>query len=244
MKELNKYSRFQRALPELTDARYVEQGLEPSRPTITLPGAAKPLVERLDGQLVSYYQEVVDKITSRGVSPENQYRFAFHWDGSRVYIPIYFEGKLVNYVGRAAWWFDTGLKRYSYCTGANTRDYFFNWDEAKRWPSLVLVENTFNGIWLSDYCHATSNFGSDLSKTQIELLSKSKVKTVLFVWDEGTDWAAGRARLRLREVGIESACLKINGQPDNYTIEVLLPWIEYGLSNAREKAIINTTEGT
>ena len=241
VKDLNKYSRFQRAPETLTDARYVEQGLETPKPEITLPIDAKPLVERIDGQLMSYYQDIVDKVAARGVTPENQYRFAFHWDGSRVYIPIYFKGKLVNYVGRAAWWFDTGLFRYQYCPGANTRDYLFNWDQHKQHSSLVLVENTFNGIWLSDHCYATSNFGSDLSKTQIDLLASSKVKTVLFLWDEGAEWAAGRARLRLKEKGIEAAYMKIKGQPDDYPIEVLLPWIEYGLSNAREKAIIDTT---
>lgn len=241
MKELNKYSRFQKAPESLSDARYVEQGLEPARAPIALPSSAQPLVERIEGQLMSYYQEVVDKVAARGVSPENQYRFKFAWDGSRVYIPIYFQGKLVNYVGRAAWWFDTGLKRYSYCTGANTRDCLFNWDQCKLNSSLVLVENTFNGIWLSDHCHATSNFGSDLSKTQIDLIANSKVKTVLFLWDEGAEWAAGRAATRLKAKGIDAAYLKIKGQPDDYSIEFLLPWIEYGLSNAREKAILDTT---
>jgi hypothetical protein len=211
-----------------------------AKKAVILPAEARPLVDRLDGELVTEFHDVVDYVAGRGVSPAKQFQFKLHWDGTYVYIPVYFEGKLVNYVGRVAWWVDTGLKRYAYATGASTRDYLFNWDTAKLWSNLVLVENTFNGIWLSEHCYATTNFGSDLSLTQVELIAKSKVKKVVLLWDEGAEWSAGRARGRLIEAGVSATILKIKGQPDDHAIGDLMPWIDYALLNPENKAIIET----
>lgn len=237
IKELNKFARAQ-----FKDTGEAQIDAPKAQKAIKLPFSAVPLVDRLDGELVTNFHDVVEYVAARGVTPAKQFQFKLHWDGTYVYIPVYSEGKLVNYVGRVAWWTPSDLKRYDYPSGASTRDYLFNWDTAKLWSDLVLVENTFNGIWLSDYCHATTNFGSDLSQTQIELIAKSKVKNVVFLWDEGAEWAAGRARERLTEAGVSSTVLKIKGQPDDHAIADLLPWIEYALQNPEQKAIIGTYE--
>lgn len=242
MKEINKYARFYKAPISPTTDFLGEPDPGPIRSEISLPGSAQPLVYRDSGVLVSRYPDAVSEVAARGVTPENQYKFNLHISPQRIYIPVYSEGKIVNYVGRAFPWKRDDIKRYSYATGVSTRAYLFNWDNAKSYPSLVLVENTFNAIWLSDHCHASTNFGSDLSKEQINLITKSKVRTVVFLWDEGAEWAAGRARERLAAKGIQSTYLKIKGQPDDYAIEWLLPWIEYALSNASKQAIIDTCQ--
>lgn len=244
IKGLNKYAKV-KASGGLSSILQAEQS---NIPVVVadcrLPASAMSLVIRVGGKYISNYQEVVNHVEKRGVTIENQYQFNLQWDGNRVYIPIYFDGKLVNYVGRAAWWKDTTLRRYQYFPGAKTREFIFNWDAVNSWDSVVLVENTFNGIWLNNYFRATSNFGSDLSVKQIELIASSKLKKVVFLWDEGAEWAAGRARDRLKPLGIASTILKIQGQPDNYTAEQLKPWVEFALQNIAEKAIINTCQPT
>lgn len=245
MKELNNYATKYKNRDVEQDASGL--GAENSMvgvPECKLPVSAVPLVNRVHGDYHSAFWGVVEKVEARGVTVENQYRFKLQWDGNRVYIPVFFDGKMVNYVGRAAWWTDTTLRRYQYFPGASTRNYIFNWDSVRLWDYVVLVENTFNGIWLSDHFHCTSNFGSDLSKIQIEQIASSKLKKVIFLWDEGAEWAAGRARHRLKALGIASTVLKIQGQPDNHTVDELKPWVEYALQNCSEKAIIDTCPQT
>ncbi len=110
--------------------------------------------------------------------------------------------------------------------------------------NILLVENTFNGIWLMDEFNGTSNFGSDLSKEQIELIRVSDVKRVVILWDEGAEKLARRAAERLKRLSVNAVALLIKGQPDNYSVEELRPWVAFALQKAHEKStFIDTTGG-
>ena len=197
---------------------------------IALPEAAL-LVTKVNGQLVTLYQNAVEEVSKRGVTPEDQFRFKLAFNGIRVYVPVYYQGKLVNYVGRRAWWKDAeldaaGVAKYEYCKGAKTNDFIFNWDEMKLREKLTLVENTFNGIWLMNKCDGTTNFGSSLSRVQIELIRMSKVKSVVFLWDEGADARATKACRQLQQLSIPAAFIKMTGQPDNHPAEKLIERVQ------------------
>src|SRR3990172_948037 len=151
------------------------------KPKLEIPERAKPLVELVNGQYMTKYERAAGEVLKRGVSYENQYRFKFQFDGQRVYIPVYSNGELLNYVGRAAWWKEMNISRYKYATGASTRCTIFNWGEMQSKENILLVENTFNGIWLMESFNGTSNFGSDLSKEQIDLIHYSDVKRVVIL---------------------------------------------------------------
>lgn len=202
---------------------------------IVLPEGTEELVRMENGQLVTNYPLAAAKVAERGVSPSDQYRFNLHIGNGKVYIPIYHEGKLYNYVGRTAWWLPfQSAKRYEYKKGVKTNNFIFNWDEAKTWKNLTLVENTFNAIWLNKFC-ATSNFGSHLSDKQIELISQgraSKTGSIVLLWDEGADRSAARAVRKLRKRGFDAAYVQISGQPDDHNEEYLEDIIE----TAHEKA--------
>lgn len=235
MKDLNKHTRIQ-----FGDASYKAVNDNPHnvpRATEIVLPEADLLVTKEDGKLVTKYGNAVLEVNSRGVSPEMQFRFKLAFNGVRVYVPVYYQGKLVNYVGRRAWWKDAeleaaGVPKYEYCTGAKTSDFLFNWDEMKLRPELTLVENTFNGIWLMNKCNGTSNFGSNLSLVQVELIRLSKVKSVVFLWDEGAEARAAKSCTKLQKLGIPASFLRITKQPDNHPIESLVGWVQ----NAHVKA--------
>jgi len=186
------------------------------------------------GQYHTKNQKVVEKVSERGVSIDNQFSFGLTSTEDRVYIPVYEEGKLVNYVGRLFWWLPfTSPQRYTYAKGVSTSDYFFNWDSASKWSELSLVENSFNAIWLHKF-QCTTNFGSHLSQTQIDKILNSNIESIVLLFDEGADKSAEKAVNRLKEKGIPAVYVKIKGQPDNHPEEYIKGLIYEGHKLAKK----------
>jgi len=194
---------------------------------VILPEPHKPILVRSDdGELLTWDQQALSWLLGRGLALKDVERFDLQSDAERIYVPIKEDGKLVNWVGRLK----PGVehpRRYLYAPGVSTTHYLFGWDECKHWPTLVLVENTFNAIWLRNELHCTTNFGSYLSETQARKISQSKVRSVAILWDEGAGVNAEKAVLALRNQGVAAAYLRLTGQPDNHDLQFL-----------KEKAII------
>lgn len=189
---------------------------------VSLPEDSIPVVAMKDGKYFTFHMDALAALSKRGITPEAVHRFDIHIDNNRVYIPIYQSGVLRQYVGRAHWWLPKQSEiRYKYASGISIKKFLFNYDAVKRWDRVTLVENTFNGIWLRDL-KFTSNFGSDLSAEQIQLLSRSNVKSVALLWDEGAEVAAEKSVNRLTKHGIPASFGVIRRQPDDHPIE----WLE------------------
>jgi hypothetical protein len=186
-------------------------------PEVTLPGV--PVVYPEDGILMTRFRDVIEYLYNRRLEISDIARFNLHWDGTRVYVPIYDGEKLVNYVGRDL----SGQehKKYLYCHGAKTSDYLFGWDECKNWNRLTLVENTFVSISFRNEINCTTNFGSHLSDRQITLISQSKVQTVAILWDENTQRAARKAVKKLGDHGKRACYAIIPGQPDDHSPKLI-----------------------
>jgi hypothetical protein len=170
------------------------------------------------------YQLIVHKLKElRRLTTQDIIKWNIHYDpiSTRIIVPVYEEGKLVQYVGRLLWGVDADAteKRYKYASGASIGKYLLGWGEAKRWEKLTLVENTFNAIWLRDKLYCSTNFGSHLSIEQIDKIEKSKVKSVVLLWDEGAEARAEKAVRQLHKRAINAVYLVIKGQPDNYALE-------------------------
>lgn len=194
----------------------------PSEEEISLPEGSQKLVERKAGRLVSRFPEAYERVAERGVKPESQHRFNLHIGNGRIYIPVYFQSKIVSYVGRACWWINSNLKRYEYPKGAKVTNYLFNWDEFNSYKEITLVENTFNSIWLSDNgVPTTSTFGSNLSDLQGELIARSSIEKVNILWDEGAEKSAWKASKKLRKLGVSAFPFSISGQPDDHSLHYL-----------------------
>lgn len=199
----------------------------PYAETVEMPEGSEPLVSMDKGQFITRYPVAAEEVTKRGIQYPLQYKYDFHFDGDRVYVPVFYKNKRVSYVGRAAWWFPNEMLRYRYPTGTKIGNYLFDWDSLllrfEYDPVLVLVENTFNCInYNNNLIHNVStNFGSHLSDSQIDMILASGVKQVCLLWDGGSQQSAARAAGKLRDFGVNCSYLSLPGkdQPDSYPIE-------------------------
>lgn len=200
---------------------------------ITLPSDAVPLLSRnltphcTRCDVASTHLEV-----DRKIPKQKQFQYNIHETENRIYVPIYFNNDLVNYVGREKWWYlvQSG-QRYKYAPSAPTSDFIFNWDQIKFIKQLTLVENTFNAIWLHELGVST-NFGSQLSEKQIDLIANSGVKTVVLLWDQGADISAEKSVLRLKNLGVKAIFIKICKQPDDHTEDCIKNIVRLGHQEA------------
>ncbi len=197
---------------------------------VKLPVGVDAIVYRVEGTLYTNYPEVVTQLEkTRFIDSSLAHRWGLLLDPirERIIIPVFFKGTLQNYVSRSVWWKASvsEYKRYEYPKGHNIKRWLFGWDEAKTFQRLTLVENTFNAIWLRSTLHCTSNFGSDLSKQQIDLIFKSKVQEVTFLWDYGAEQRTQKAMNALSKVGVDCRMVKLTEekqQPDNWTLNELV----------------------
>ncbi len=202
---------------------------------ISLPEGAHALVELEAGIYKTRFPVANQAVMKRGVLSEDQYRFNLHFDGRYVYIPVYVDGRMVQYVGRAAWWFESRVPRYNYGEGYKISNLLFNWDTCKRWPKITCVENTFNAIAYRNELYSVSTFGSHLSDTQANLIAGSAAESVALLWDEGADRGAAKAVRKLKKLGIPAAFGRMTGQPDDHPLE----WLCEAAGKVHDAAVKN-----
>ena len=179
----------------------------------------------------THCSKAVGALQSRGIKVDDMIKWDIRYNAieDRIYVPIYEEGKLVNWVSRKVWGSPVDHpkeKRYLYAPGRSTTKYLLGWGEAKHWQRLTLVENTFNAIWLRDRLQCSTNFGSHLSKDQVAKIVKSQIKSVVLIWDEGADPRAEKAVRALHRQGVRAAFIQIHGQPDDHRIDFLEKWCD------------------
>lgn len=223
--------------------KYEEEKKEEKLPPLVLPG--HPLLTKGSniGEYFTCYPDAVAYVRRRNIPLTYMIDCNMHCDGYRVYVPVYYNGGLCNYVGRDI----TGNARlkYVYAKGRKTSNYLYNWDYYSIIPNLsqiVLVENTFVSISLSRYFSCTTNFGSNLSDAQIKLLINSPVKDVYILWDEGAEDKAAKAVEKLRDAHINAIYIEITKQPDDHDVDELLYRLEEAydlLHKGYKRAAIN-----
>lgn len=200
-------------------------GVEEEAAEIALPDGFFPIVEQMT-ELGAKVRDMDawEYLSLRGITIEQVHRYKLHSSLTRVLAPVYEGGKLVSYVSRHYRGADTPWK-YLYPKGGRHARTFFGWDEARFWPRLSLVENTFVGLWLRKH-HVTTNFGSHLTDDQINKIKLTPLESVVLVWDEWSGSRAEKATARLREAGIPAAYIALRGQPDNHPEGWLLKTID------------------
>jgi uncharacterized Zn-finger protein len=200
---------------------------------IELPG--DPLVFRAGEGFLTRFPDAARYLFNRNITYEDMIRFGMTFDGSRIYVPVKEEGRIVNYVGRDI----TGKLplKYKYCSGQKTTNHLFGWDECMNWGYVTLVENTFVSIWLRNQINCTTNFGSHLSRKQIEMIGQSpNIQRVFIMWDEGAEGKAERAVRNLGQEGVAAQSCIMKGQPDDHPLLTLKEIIRQAW-NSKEKFV-------
>lgn len=202
---------------------------------VTLPG--KVLIWREGEDYLSCHFDAVTYLRNRGLTDDDIIRFGITFDGSRVYVPVSEKERIVNYVGRDI----TGklTPKYKYCPGQKTSKHIFGWDECQYWENLTIVENTFVSIWLRNYINCTTVFGSHLSKTQADMISKSNVKNVVIMWDEDAETKAEKAVDELSKKWVNAIYVAMKGQPDDHPLEILINIRANALKDIGKKKFID-----
>lgn len=192
---------------------------------VLLPEEAKPILTRKKDSFFTRFPLTLKSIKDRGLSTDQIYHYNLHFDGLRVYIPVYSDGKMVQWVGRASWWFENKEMKYKYAMGAPISSFLFNWDNNKRANKLTLIENTFNAIAMNELfpdIFYSSTFGSNLSDTQCRLIGQGEAKSVVILWDNDALEKAVKGVQKLRRLGVQAGMLSLFlRQPEDYDRKIL-----------------------
>jgi hypothetical protein len=147
---------------------------------IPYPEGAKKI---LDGTLPYMIQ--------RGISARDAQEFGLFWCDSgryknRLMFPVYENGVLVYYQGRAMWesqerGFRKSLNPSKSEGAAVSTDVAFNLDQAKGYPRVAVCEGPIDAVHVGP--DAVCVFGKKISAIQIAKLLKAGVKALDLMWD-------------------------------------------------------------
>jgi hypothetical protein len=189
---------------------------------VTLPKGCWLIVDRnLNADNSDIY--VFNALAYRGVPNSVTSCCDFYADKESIIIPVHQDRKLVQYVRRfidrnkePKDCFNVEGRRYDYFSGVPITNFLYRWDTHKHTSKqLTLVENTFNALAYDheEYPFST-NFGSHLSDTQVNLIVRSRIRTVVVMWDEGAN--SQKAVIKLRNAGVRACPAFVKGQPDDH----------------------------
>jgi hypothetical protein len=186
-----------------------------------------PEVKLPPGVWPTHKDKVVEQsLINRGITPYKQVEAHIWCNENFIFIPVFSGQKLVNIVQRRISRGSENIfnvphkQRYLYIEGVSTTNFLYSWNDRQSFTTVTFVENTFNAIAMHrgfDMLNVSTNFGSYLSDRQVELIKKSQVKQVLFLWDEGAP--ATKAIEKLRKIGVRAESFSLaKGQPDDYNL--------------------------
>jgi len=100
----------------------------------------------------------------------------------RIIVPSFMEDKLVFWQARATQDVDEkGFKKVLNPKGVSARSVLFNYDIAKKFEQIILVEGFVDAVKVGDNAVATN--GKKLHPQQVEWLRKTEAKEIIIMWD-------------------------------------------------------------
>ena len=147
-----------------------------------------PFSKRITGTLPYCYK--------RGITLEDVYYFGlFYCDGgwyrNRLMFPVYEEGRLIFYQGRAMWDSQPGeiylkaLNPPKDSGVAGIKDVLFNLENASRWDRVAITEGPIDAIHTG--YDAVCTFGKHITEKQILKLCQHNVRNIDLMWDGPSD---------------------------------------------------------
>lgn len=110
----------------------------------------------------------------------------------RIIVPFYIYDRLVFWQARATWESsDKDFKKVLNPKGVSARHVLYNFNTAKDYEEIVLVEGFIDAVKVGPNAMATN--GKSLHPEQAMWLLETKAKTITLVWDKDA-WLDGRQR--------------------------------------------------
>lgn len=157
-------------------------------------------------------------LQSRRIEIQKIHEYHIRTDDIRVYLPIYWDGIVRQYVGRLLPGNFSKL-RYKYAKAKFNEIIFPEPNNINTLGGqLTLIENSFVTLSLLPVLNIATTFGSNITNAQLKTLSALKLRLITLLWDEGAQIKAALAVKKLHQLGIPANYILIRGQPDNYTL--------------------------
>jgi len=100
----------------------------------------------------------------------------------RIVVPTFMEDKMVFWQARATWEENSkGFKKVLNPKGISARSVLYNYDTAKHYEQVILVEGFVDAVKVGENAMATN--GKNLHPQQVDWLRKTKAKEVVVMWD-------------------------------------------------------------
>ncbi|MCP4475428.1 MAG: hypothetical protein GY821_12850 [Gammaproteobacteria bacterium] len=127
----------------------------------------------------------------------------FKW---RIIMPVYFNNKLVSYVGRDI----TNKQKPKYLNlgGTNIKNYLYGYDFCKEKESVIVVEGILDA-WRLGKGNAVATFGTQITAKQLLLLKQFKKVGVLFDCEKEAMNKAKQIVETLKALGVDAILIQL-----------------------------------
>lgn len=134
---------------------------------------------------------------------------------NRIIIPIYYQGKLVNYVGRT--WDKKAEKRYLNCSNneslISTKNLLYNYDNVQNCDILIVVEGIFD-CFKAGLDRSIATLGTEMTLTQKHLILSLNPRQLIILFDNGAfekakdhvDWFSFYFSNKVKAIKIKGEC--------------------------------------
>jgi len=116
----------------------------------------------------------------------------------RLIVPTFMNDRLVFWQARATWESDDeDFKKVLNPKGVSARSVLYNYDVAKHFEEIVIVEGFIDAVKVGPNAVATN--GKRLHERQVEWLEKTKCKRIVLLWDRDS-WTDQRVAKKTGEI--------------------------------------------
>lgn len=151
----------------------------------------------------------------------------------RMVVPIRLDGEVVSFIARDMT--GTADKKVLYPKGCKTSRMLFNYDRARRFDRVILVEGVLDALRTGPRCMAI--LGTNLSDSQVTLLANSEAREVVVMLDGDAAGEAGALKVveRLRSMfKLRVVRLPRGLDPDDFSRPELLARVDAAPRVGRE----------
>ncbi len=135
-----------------------------------------------------------------------------------VFVPLIFNNKLFGYQGRTIV-SEQKPKYLNYPSSIPKSQIFFNWDTAKYYKTVYIVEGVFDSMAIGFNCIAA--LFNRLSKTQQRLLTESNIERIIMALDRDSEDKSNEEALQLYDYIPQTGWLSWNGTIDVKDVDEL-----------------------